>query len=204
MVFDGIGHVNSRAAALAARAARPQPSRMNAKVGLAALNVVGGLAVLGSYAWGLARPEVAAGLWGGVPASLRGLYTVNMLLAAAGYFPFTSLLLFGTTPARFEEETGFSYGPATLGAYALVLGPSALWLPLTAAMIEAPSALLWLAIRLDLALVGLGALTLLFLVARIARARGGAWAWAAVIGCAPFVLQTALLDAVLWPYFWPR
>lgn len=175
---------------------------MNAKVGLAALNVVGGLAVLGSYAWGLAQPEVAGGLWGGVPGSLRGLYTVNMLLAAAGYFPFTTLLLFGTSPARFEEDTGFAYAPATLGAYALVLVPSALWLPLTAAMLDAPSTLLWLAIRLDLALVGLGALTLLFFLVRIARQRGGAWSWAAVVGCLPFVLQTAVLDAVVWPVFW--
>ena len=176
---------------------------MNAKLALAALNVIGGLAVLGSYAWGLSQPEVAAGLWGGVPEVLQPLYTVNMLLAAAGYFPFTSLLLFGTTEARFEDETGFAYAPSTLGAYTLVLIPSALWLPLTARMIAEPSLLLWLAIRLDLALVGLGALLLLFFVSRIARRRGGAWAWAAVLGCLPFVLQTAVLDATIWPFFWP-
>lgn len=176
---------------------------MNAKVALAALNVVGGIAVLGSYAWGLSQPEVAAGLWGGVPEQLRPLYTLNMLLAAAGYFPFTSLLLFGTTEARFEDETGYSYAPSLLGAYALVLGPSAAWLPLTALLISEPSAWLGIAIRLDLALVGLGALTLLFFLSRIARRRGGAWARAAVIGCLPFVLQTAVLDALIWPFYWP-
>ena len=40
------------------------------KLQLIALNVVGGLAVLASYAHGLSQPDVAA-FWGGVPEALR-------------------------------------------------------------------------------------------------------------------------------------
>ncbi len=175
---------------------------MSTRSALVWLNVLGGLAVLGSYVWGLGQPEVAAGLWGHVPESLRGLYTVNMLLAAAGYFPFTALLVLSTDEPRFLAETKLPYAPTTLSLYASVLVASALWLPLTSVMIASPSTLLWLAIRVDLALVGLGALGILWVCLRIARARGGALAWSAVVGALPFVLQTAVLDAVIWPYYW--
>lgn len=169
---------------------------------LIALNVFGGAAVLASYAWGVAlSPALRTGLWGGVPESLRGLYTVNMLLAAAGYFPFTFLLAFRSPPDRLRAETGVGHG-ALLGLYALVLIPSALWLPLTARMIEAPADALWLAIRGVLLLVGIGSLGLLVVLVRIARSRGGALAWAAVAGAVPFFTQTAILDALVWPAFW--
>ena len=62
---------------------------------LVAVLVVGGLAVLASYVVGfLTHPDTRWGIWGGVPASLRPLYTVSMLLAAAGFFPMTIYLLF--------------------------------------------------------------------------------------------------------------
>ena len=168
---------------------------------LAALNVVGGVLVLASYSWGLGQPNIAQGLWGHVPEALRGLYTVNMLLAALGYFPFTALLVLAMNPESFRRETGRPY-ETMLALYAAVLVCSALWLPLTSVMIEAPSALVWLAVRLDLALVGLGALGISVVVFQIARARGGALAWSALVGTLPFVLQTAVLDAVIWPYYW--
>jgi hypothetical protein len=171
-------------------------------VRLALLNVAGGLAVLGSYVWGFAlAPELRTGLWGGVPESLRGLYTINMLLAAAGYFPFTWLLVFRSPPATLREDAGVSPG-AILALYALVLIPSALWLPLTAQMIQAPSAALWIAIRAVLLLVGIGAGCLLVVLLRLARARGGALRWSAVAGALPFFTQTAILDALVWPAYW--
>lgn len=175
---------------------------MSTRATLMMLNVLGGIAVLGSYVWGLRQPEVAAGLWGHVPESLRGLYTVNMLLAAAGYFPFTGLLVLASDEARFRAEASLPYAPTVLSLYALVLVASALWLPLTSVMIASPGTLLWLAIRIDLALVGLGALGILMVCVRIARARGGVLAWSAVVGALPFVLQTAVLDALIWPYYW--
>lgn len=169
---------------------------------LAALNVVGGMLVLGSYWLAFAgSPELRTGLWGGVPESLRPLYTVNMLLAAAGYFPFTALLLFATRP-----EAGLPGGrPYRLLhlLYGLILFPSALWLPLTARMLADPSGLLWAAIRVDLALVGLGSTGLLVLLFAIARQRRDAFGWAAFVGILPFWLQTAVLDAIVWPAYFP-
>lgn len=169
---------------------------------LAALNVAGGIAVLASYAWGVAlSPALRTGLWGGVPETLRGVYTVNMLLAAAGYFPFAFLLVFRAPRERLRAEA--RVGPGLVFAlFALMLLPSAAWLPLTARMIEAPSDATWFAIRGVLLAVGAGSTGLLVLLARIARARDGALANSALLGAIPFWTQTAVLDALVWPAYW--
>lgn len=163
---------------------------------------VGGAAVLGSYAL-VFDPDVQAGIWGGVPESLRGFYTVNMLLAAASFFPATYLLGFATPlDGGFAERTGFSF-EALLGAYALILMPSAAWLPLTALYIESPAAWLWILIRLDLLLVGLGATLVAVMLIRRAT-HGPALAWGAVVAFFFFWLQTMVLDAIVWPWYYPN
>ena len=171
---------------------------------LAVLNVFGGIAVLGSYVSAFAgSSDFQDGLWGGVPASLRALYTANMLLAATGYFPFTWLFVRKTTATEFRAITGFPY-VLLLALYALVLIPSALWLPMTAKMLLAPDPQLWFWIRVVLALVGIGSTGILLVAFRFALTRGGAENWAAAIGAIPFFTQTAVLDALIWPAYFPR
>jgi hypothetical protein len=171
---------------------------------LAGLNVLGGIAVLGSYVFAFTgSSDFQDGLWGGVPASLRSLYTGNMLLAAAGYFPFTWLFVVRTTPDEFRATTGLPYA-MLFGVYALVLIPSALWLPMTARMLLAPDPQLWFWIRVVLALVGIGSTGILLLSFRFAGSRGGVVSWAAAIGSIPFFVQTAILDAIVWPIYYPH
>lgn len=171
---------------------------------LGLLNVIGGILVLASYAYALAiSPDVRSALWGGVPEGARSLYTLNMLLAAAGYFPFTWLFVIRTRPAELRAASGAPYGLLFL-LYALVLIPSALWLPLTARMVETPGPGLWLSIRIVLFLVAVGATGLLVVALRFARARGGALPWLAFAGTVPFFTQTALLDALVWPATYPH
>jgi len=169
---------------------------------LIVLNVVGGIAVLASYAIGLGSASSSgAALWGDLPEALRPYYTINMFLAAAGYFLFTPYIAFRLRPEQTQIAGRFGYGLFPL-LYALVLIPSAIWLPLTQHMIAQPSAALWLLVRLDLACVGLGALGLLaaLLALRAPWSRGRALA---LLGLVPFCLQTALLDALVWPAFFP-
>jgi hypothetical protein len=172
--------------------------------GFLILNLVGGIAVLASYAWGLSsRPDAGAALWAGVPENWRPLYTVNMFLAAAGYFAFTPWFLAasGRSGARFFGSVSFG---AVNALYAGVLFPSALWLPLTLIMVDAPGPWIWWAIRLDLFAVGLGSLGLLAAVATSQSAGPRRWRAAAIAGLLPFCLQTAVLDALVWPWFYPR
>lgn len=167
------------------------------------LIAVGGISVLGSYVPAFSNnPGLVDALWGGVPDSLRVFYTPNMLLAAASFFPATYALGFATPTESFKESTGFSFG-MLLAAYAAILIPSALWLPLTALYIEAPSTLGWWAVRIDLFIVGIGATLLGWMLFQLAR-RGPAWIWGAAILFVFFWLQTAVLDAVIWPYHYPR
>lgn len=165
------------------------------------LNLIGGTLVLASYVWGpSARPDLMGAIWGGVPEAIRPLYQINMFLAAAGYLVFTAYLFFAVR----ESELRFGRGRTTLNlCYFMVLIPSALWLPLTVRMIEAPSPLLWFAIRSDLMLVGLGALGILLSLLRV-DSPGSRFRIAAIVGALPFVLQTAVLDALVWPAFYPN
>jgi len=166
------------------------------------LNVLGGLAVLGSYAIGLGTQVDPGRVWGGIPENWKPVYTTSMLLAAAGYFPFTAYLLLRVDPAQVRVgRWGFE---AFLTCYAAILVGSALWMPLTFAMLDAPRSWLWLLIRLDLAVVGAGALGLLACLFVMRPGDRSPFFWAAVIGLLAFCWQTAVLDALVWPaYFSP-
>jgi len=167
------------------------------------LNALGGIAVLGSYVHGLAsNPLTRGAVWGEVPEALRPFYTVNMFLAAAGYFAFSSFVFRRLDPERTRIAGGFGFGAFHL-LYALILVPSALWLPLTFEMLAAPSAALWMAIRVTLALVGLGSLGLMAAVATATPQDAPGARRIALVGSLFFSIQTAVLDALIWPAYFP-
>ena len=114
-----------------------------------ALNVVGGAAVLASYAAWLGDPARDPGaLWGTIDGTGRTLYTLSMLAAAAGYFAFAPFLL------RHGDHPPLSFPRVNL-LLTLVLLPSALWMPLAFAYLDAPSPQLWWTMRAGLAITGL-------------------------------------------------
>jgi len=170
---------------------------------LVAVLVVGGLAVVASYVWGfLSHPETRWDIWGGIPLSLRPVYTVSMLLAAAGFFPMTTFLLLRVDhgDGSMPHWTGYR---VLLCAYLLALAGSAVWMPLTYAAIEAPSALLWLAIRITLLIVAIGAVGILAVLLRAPQKTPVRWYRLAVLGCILFCWQTVVLDALVWTYYYP-
>jgi hypothetical protein len=174
-----------------------------AKRTLLGINILGGSAVLASYVHGLASNPLTRGeVWGGVPESLRPLYTASMACATLGYFAFSYFVFFRLDPetTRIGRRLGFGTFHAL---YALILVPSALWMPLTFAMLESPSGALWWTIRGVLAAVGVGSVGLLAALAS-ARPRQAVGArWLALAGAVAFCFQTAALDALVWPAFFP-
>jgi hypothetical protein len=172
------------------------------KLALVWINLLGGTAVLASYAWNLlAHPEAGDDFWGGVPAAMRSGYVVTMLLAATGYFAFTRFI-FRLRPVHVKIANRFDYRSFHL-IYALILVPSALWMPLTFAMIQDPSAGLWFAICATLAAVGTGSLLLVTALLWMHPRTPKLSYRLAVVGSVAFAFQTAVLDALVWTAYFP-
>ena len=71
------------------------------KIILLLINIVGGAAVIGSYVLGLhGKTGGADALWGGVPAKVRPVYTVSMILSAIGYLAVLFYLFFVLKPGE--------------------------------------------------------------------------------------------------------
>ncbi len=173
------------------------------QIALGIINVAGGILVIGSYVHGIrTHPENRDQAWGGVPERLRPLYTACMPLAAAGYFAFSYFILFRLDPGgvRIADTFGFDFFYAV---YVLILFPSALWMPLTFATLDRPSRTRWWAIRATLTIVGLASLALLVGLLLLGPEDSGYAYWLAVAGAAVFSVQTAMLDAVVWPRYFP-
>lgn len=166
------------------------------------INCLGGAAVLGSYGYGFVQyPDAVQQLWGDVPQALLGLYSTNMLFAAAGY-----LLVFAYVlrylPADCRTHNGGLLFERLNGLTGLILFCSALWMPLSFALLEAPNLDLWWCIRAVLFGTGAGALVIAHQLYRYAENRN--WLLTlALSGYFFFCLQTALLDALIWPYYFP-
>jgi hypothetical protein len=162
------------------------------------INIIGGAAVLGSYAIGiLTHPNASQMLWGEVPESMRPYYNANMLLAAMGYFAFIYFILFRLNPVKTRVAGRFGFGLFT-ALFAGILIPSTLWMPLTFLAVEWSSlALVW-AVRIVLWLVGLASLALFYAILKV-EPRQPLWAQrVALVGSIAFCIQTAFLDGVVW------
>ena len=166
---------------------------------LVVLILLGGPLVLGSYVLGfVAWPDSMAQMWGGVPEWLRPLYTGWMFIAAAGFFAFSRLLVLHPQPdeVRLAGDRRF---PSLLTAYALVLFPSALWLPSTKWYLDQPSGLRFAVVWLDLVAVAVGSIAIIIAVATVRPRPPRSRRAVALVGSLAFAFQTVILDGLLWP-----
>jgi hypothetical protein len=165
---------------------------------LLVINVVGGIAVIGSYILGLSGQSGGSNvLWGGVPANIRPVYTVSMVLSALGYFAFIYFILFRLVPG--EVVIGGRFGFSLFFAiFLLILIPSAFWMPLTNMYVGSQSAGIWVAIRTVLAIVGLASIALFWALLSLKTENQSIAYWLAMAGSGYFAFHTAILDAVVW------
>lgn len=164
-----------------------------------AINLIGGILVLGSYAYTLkAGSEGQNALWGGVPNTSRGFYTISMFLSALSFFIFTSFILFKVNPK--EGSIGsLSVYLLFFVFYFLILLPSAAWTPLTLLFIGSQNKTIWVLIRIILFLVALGSLGVLITLLFLKPKPSGVFYWSAITGIIIFFLHTFVLDALVWP-----
>ncbi|MFN2425468.1 MAG: hypothetical protein ABR587_03365 [Candidatus Binatia bacterium] len=169
---------------------------------MAAINLLGGPAVLGSYAWGASAysSETVQRLWGDVPLAVRPYYTSWMFVAATGYLLFLYYLFVRVDAERARVAGGYGFGLFNV-LLVLILVPSAMWMPLTLHHIEAPDPLKWKLIVAGLWTTGLASLAMIGALSTLVP-RESATAWkAALVGSVLFAGQTFLLDAVVWTVY---
>ncbi|MBN1369547.1 MAG: hypothetical protein JW954_04855 [Dehalococcoidaceae bacterium] len=169
------------------------------RVILLAINILGGLAVIGSYIYGInAQPGGADALWGGVPENIRLIYTASMFIAAFGYFLFLYYVLVKVNPdeARIGKVSGFSLFHVV---FASILLPSAFWMPLTNLYLANQTTPNWAGVILVLAIVGVASLCLAISLLKLKPVAGVTPYRLAVAGSIYFTIHTLVLDAVIWP-----
>ena len=165
---------------------------------LLVINIIGGIAVIGSYILGLSGQSGGANvLWGGVPASIRPVYGVSMIISALGYFAFIYFILFRLVPSDVSIAGSIGFG-LFYAIFLVILISSALWMPLTNAYVGNPSTGLWIGVRIVLALVGLGSIALVWALLSLQTKSPPVFYWLAVAGSAYFAFHTAILDAIVW------
>lgn len=169
------------------------------------INVLGGIAVIGSYIIVLrkAGPNASDALWGGVPPAIRPVYSISMLIAALGYIAFLYLTVFKLVPAEVKIAGGLGYG-LFYAVFLLILIPSAIWMPLTNAYVGNPGTAMWVGVRVVLAIVGLASIALLWALLALKTQSSGIAYWLAVAGSGYFAFHTAVLDALVWSALFRR
>ncbi len=178
----------------------PTPRRLDARAPFLAVNVVGGISVLGSYAHGIAtHPETAGDLWGTIPAAVVPLYTGCMPFAAVGYLTVFAFLMV-QPPAQVRTARGPAYR-WFLGSHAVFLFASSLWMPLCFLALDGPTPALLPWIQLVLAVAGAAALAHVVWLTRLVDTAWPRFRRAAVVGAACLMVQCTLLDAIIWPRF---
>jgi hypothetical protein len=166
---------------------------------LLAINVIGGIAVIGSYINGLNAPTGGAtALWGGISRGIRPVYGISMILSALGYFAFLYYILFRLAPAGVSIAGIFGFSLFYV-IFIFMLIPSAFWMPLTNMYIANPAPGLWMGIRAVLIIVGLASIALVWALLSLQTKVPGIAYWLAVAGSSYFAFHTFVLDAILWP-----
>ena len=164
------------------------------------INIIGGIAVLGSYAYGaMTHPGQTDLLWGNLPDAVRGIYTTMMFPAAIGYLTLTAYLLLGK-PEQLQLS-GASALPLLNANYAIFLLTATLWMPLCWIAVDGPAQWLAFPIQAVLALTGLAALAFLVLLWKLEDRSRPTFRLAALVGAGCLFLQCGILDAIIWPRF---
>ena len=168
------------------------------KIVLLLINITGGIAVIGSYIYGLnAGTGGTSVLWGGVPENIQPVYAVSMVLSAVSYFAFLYCLLFKLDPEEITIYKKFGYS-LYYWIFIAILLPSALWMPLTNLYVANPVTVYWILIRIVLFVVGFASLALALAIYNSSADIKGLSRLAAIGGSVYFTFHTLILDAVVW------
>lgn len=162
------------------------------------INIIGGIAVIGSYIFGIiGHPGNVGNLWGNASKTVQNFYEISMIFAALGYFAFTYFTIFRLSPDKVNIFSNFNFTIFPI-IYFIILAASSLWMPLSFSWLDSQSGITWIVIRIVLALVGLCSLFITISLMSLPHDLGIIY-WLALVGSAYFSFHTLVLDAVIWP-----
>jgi hypothetical protein len=170
--------------------------------------IVFGLLVLVSYVYGLSHAADKAALWGGVSATWQVGIVCCMGLAAVGFLTYWWISLFRWEEATISNmcwpwQTPDVHGMRRLlGAYALLLIPSALWLEATLYHMTQPSQWSPLLSIGTLTLAAAGAISLTLLAYGTWKQGVEEAKWM-TIGGLMVCLQVVINDWIIWTLHFP-
>ena len=172
---------------------------MSTRIIFALVNVFGGAAVLGSYAWCLANyPEHRDALWGGIQGSLRSAFTISMFLAAAGYLTFCYVNLFKGEAMAFGRDSLMGTNTVVIATF-VFLASATIWMPSSIAYIRSGASAWWVLCVVSLwvtalslcVMTGVTALSAAHIIPQTSK-------YAAVAGLAYITFHCLFLDAITW------
>ena len=169
------------------------------------INVVGGIAVLGSYVLCLMMfPEQREALWGGVVGTTRNIVVISMLFSAAGYLAFLYISVFNVSTDLFSEKSLMNGNLILILALTFLLSSTA-WMPTSVAFLETSNNLYW---NLSVASLWVAAISLigLFIAVFITDFSGASNLpkIISVAGLGMITFHCLVFDAIMWVSNFPK
>ena len=172
---------------------------MSAGTTFVIVNLLGGISVLGGYVIGLYLfPDQREMLWGGLQGRWRIVFTVSMLIAAAGYLAFFYGIIVKSNPASFS--LGFLNGYHAISILATIFLISAsIWMPATLIYLKSMNSAWWIisVASLWITATSLIALTAMVVISPLAIPSVSARILA-IIGISYITFHCLVFDAIIW------
>tara|TARA_A100001037_G_C15109675_1_gene618308 strand:+ start:1031 stop:1567 length:537 start_codon:yes stop_codon:yes gene_type:complete len=172
---------------------------VNAQTIFLIVNLIGGAAVLGSYAFGLGYfPEYRNELWGGIYGIWRNVLVTSMLLSGAAYLTFCYFIIFRADIDAYGIH--FILGPQTITLLtALFLLSATLWMPSAILYMHTENNIWWI---FTVGALWITALSLLSLTGMYAFSANGSIPVFDRIICTVslsiITLHCLVIDAIIW------
>ena len=169
----------------------------------AAINIIGGVAVLSSYVGGiLLYPEQREGLWGGIENRHRSYFVLSMLIAALGYLTFLYVAIFRSTDVLFQSN--LPLGPYTLSILCITfLSSATFWMPATILYLHLKQDWIWFVIVIALWIT---AISLIGMTGAVLSTTRDVFPYKILMsaGLVCTAIHCAIFDAAIWVAKFPR
>lgn len=164
----------------------------------AIVNIIGGIAVLGSYAITLMLyTDQRSDFWGGINTSQQRIFVWSMLFAALGYLLFFNWVTFRLESGLLTEGSSL-HSQLPVALCGIFLFFSMLWMPTTSVFLQTGNNLWW---YLAVAILWVVSISLLLLLLIVLANQWGNRSWFSVLGMAGLmylVIHCTIFDAIIW------